>query len=134
MLSDADIITAHAPRYNDMLDETCCTCGNWRLSDEDAYAGPYERIDLEIDRQHAAHVAAMLRDNRTLHTVEDIAALPDGTEIRFHHRDDGYPMGDEIHTVTNGMPAGFDKIGLNYWLTSMYAIVTWHPEHDRQQP
>ena len=112
MRSDADIIAAH----------------QWRKYDDNCRCGDPITFD-----EHPVHVAAMLRDNRTLRTVEDIAALPDGTEIRFHDPYDGYPMGDEIHTVTNGLPAGFDKGGLRRWLDGMYAIVIWHPGHDRQQ-
>lgn len=81
-MSDRGVIAAHWLR-NSITDDmehddndwsTFCQCGH-RIADTTA---------TDIEALHRAHVVATLRESRTVRTMEDLDALPEGTVLRLH--------------------------------------------------
>lgn len=83
-MSDRDVIAetiaAHALYYDEFGPHIhVCACG-WHVPDEleeEYLDGNVEKFTLA----HAAHVAAALRESRTVRTVEELDVLPVGTVI-----------------------------------------------------
>lgn len=70
--TDTDIIAAHQAEYDDELDVTVCTCGDWTLNEDVIdYGAGVDEINRAKARQHAAHVADRLTAARTIETVAD---------------------------------------------------------------
>lgn len=119
-MSDRDIIAAHTDegRLFNMGDPDSlivrCSCG--------VECGP-RRGD------HAAHVAAALRESRTVRTVEQLDALPEGTLIAHG----GYVLRNrdfcgwwrQVQRLDGGLCDGYD-VDQNH--IALPALILWHPK------
>ncbi len=77
-MSERDVIAAHALYYDEYGPHMhVCACG-WHVPDE----LEEEYLDGDVKKSteaHADHVAAALREARTVRTVEELDALPEGS-------------------------------------------------------
>ena len=120
----ASILTAHPVTVDDHGRR--CGCA----PDAVRHTGDDPESEAHFVRLHAEHVAGVVRDTRTIRTVEDLKALP-VRSIVYSHDDPGL-----VWQRQSVMPDGHD------WLVtadafrrhprgiSLPARVLWHPEWD----
>ena len=122
-MSDRDVIAAHMPsgiQYCDIYDEHewYCMAGDGTTTDRLTYA---------------AHVVAALRESRTVRTVEQLDALPDGTIILDDAGDPLTRRGSRWWSIDHHDEDREVEIG--QWsslavFTPGQCLILWNPDED----
>ena len=102
----ADALKGHREDYDSVFPS--CECG-WTQGD-DSEVGPFWRD----------HADALWREVRTIRTVEELAALPEGSVVRYH---DGSTDQRDVEGEWSWSWGAMEAL-----LTDGAALLIWHPD------
>lgn len=131
----AETIAAHALYYDEFGPHRhVCACG-WHVPDEleEEYL---DGAEAKFTLAHAAHVAAALREARTVWTVEELDALPVGTVAMAERR--VYVLGGGATVEPSRVARRYSKWRANGVVKDLDdlplpALVLWTPDEDGAQ-